>query len=1588
MEKRYAQLSARQAAQRSLALADLLKNSRSVLLGDPGTGKTTITRYITYALATKDYTHLGDGVRGRTPLLIRIANYGQAFERDKTLHLIEYIETELTQQPETGRYLRQRLEDGQCLVILDGLDEVTNPNLRMQVTDRIQGLVAGFSANHFMVTSRIVGYDVSPMTREFKHATLKEMTGDDQARFIRLWYDAIKSEVSESTHAEGADDLIKALRDKPQIARMAANPLLLTIMVLMHWRGIKLPGQRVKVYENATDTLVEYWTAQRAVQTLDAQEIKAILAPIAHYILSSNVGGVIAHQDLLPLFYRGIIEQRGCSELQARQIGKEMLKDLNEQSGIFLERGRDANDQPVYGFLHQTFGEYLAALHLAQQVLGSIFNLDAYIHRSMWHESLLLLAGHLSLFSPGHTDTLLQDILKFPAPYEEVLQRNLLLAVDCLADDIQIKPALRDQILEKLADLLDNDIPEVLEAALARYKRLGMTRHRDNAVEILKRKLESLGDLEKIDIQKQFLLATALVNLGAGLLVYPILDALELKYYKEPERFDIADFMRLSFETRPQSAVQYFIEAQTKANLPYSYLSNNVAAEDLTRSMIGPVDMETVQNALGQGSLSHLLESLLELVDGEANKATLCWLIVLNSEQPLPDVLVSLTQPGNPANIRCLAAIRLLEQTQESVAISTLQELAQNQSDQAARAAQVLLEAGQANTFDRQLLHDTALTANNLNAPSAIEVLLQLGERDFALAAALHLLTICQPELYYSPSQRIKTVIEVLVGQGYTEIGLAAARLWALRSDYAYRLEACEALIDAGKIEVAIPLLQYIAYEHHDRIGQRACQRLVMLRELGQALPLLARVVRSNNAALRYHACLALALTDYQLSEPGSEDENYWMIKARLFNEHAAAYQDALNEFCQTGLRVLQAINLSTDEIRNVQVLAQLSLKWLAGSLSVSDQVDISQQFLEMSSPVFGLQVLRLSLQAGQVAQVQKFLMALSDQEIETITVPVQLELIVRLKQLTVEKALPVLIKLLSNRESEVRSSAVYALSNLGDSAAVQPLLTALRDTDADVRSSAAYALGDLNNSAAVQPLLTALGDTDANVRSSAAYALGNLDDSAAVQPLLIALGDTDANVRSSAAYALSDLGDSAAVQPLLTALGDTDVSVSHSAAYALGRLSDSVAVQSLLTALGNPDANLRSSAARALGNLDDSAAVQPLLIALGDADANVRSSAAYALGNLGDSVAVPPLVDALRDVEANVRRSAAYALGNLGDSVAVPPLVDALRDIEANVRSSAADVLGNLGDSAAVQPLLIALGDADANVRRSAAYALGRLGDSAAAQPLLTALSDADASVRRSAAYALGRLSDSVAVQPLLTALGDAEANVRRFAADALGRLGDLSSVWSITYALMDADPYVRSNAADALGRIGVLESASIIAVTSTTNDSFLASIYARTLSHLNPQGALKVLERYRRQFPNKSWVERMHGQALWRLAEYEAAFEALRRALEKEEDSDINLLALAHFHFEQESNQKVVNEYIDQALEKKPKSAICILSKAVIFWHRGETAKALEKLAQAQRLERTITHVKDLQYEHFWREKALATLEQILNSAKKSLP
>jgi HEAT repeat protein len=559
------------------------------------------------------------------------------------------------------------------------------------------------------------------------------------------------------------------------------------------------------------------------------------------------------------------------------------------------------------------------------------------------------------------------------------------------------------------------------------------------------------------------------------------------------------------------------------------------------------VDAELARRVLGEAGLLALIEMLTDRVESKEDRVALRWLAAITPETPSGEALADLMTPDTPAYIRRLAATRLLESEQRTAAIAVFRELAQREPAEAPASAQALLEAGERAHLDWGLLRDMALMANDGNAPQAIAALLQMGDEAVALPAALHLLATRHTELYTDP-EPLWAVTESLIENTRTrEVGLA------LRPGYSQRAKACEALLEAGRIEETMPLLQYLAYECHDEASQDACRRLLTLKEAQRVVPLLTQVAHLAAPSLRYQACLALALADLATPQDGAQVPGRGELKAAILSERTRAYHAALHSFCQAGLGALEALQPGDSVTQAAQALGRLGLKCLAEPSIALDQTDEWETLVDSPWSAASVNVALFDLRTGRVGRAKRRLVGLLREVGFSLPLPVRLLALTALGRIVGPETTALLTQALSDEESFVRWSAVCALERLGDRAAVQPLLAALSDEDRFVRWSAASALGSLGDRAAVQPLLAALSDEDSDVRSSAASALGRLGDRAAVPPLLAALSSEESDVRRFAAEALGSLGDPAAVQPLLAALSDEDSDVRSSAAEALG---------------------------------------------------------------------------------------------------------------------------------------------------------------------------------------------------------------------------------------------------------------------------------------------------------------------------------------------------------------------------------------------------------------------------------------------------
>jgi len=511
-------------------ITDLLRRPRVVVLGDPGCGKSTLLRYIAHAIACGIVENVGEATLERLPIFVRIVQFSQAQIEDGTLTLDTYIREVC--EPRWDPLFQHALDTGEALALLDGLDEVVDAHQRRGVAKAIQRLVSDYPGNAFLITSRIVGYQAARLSGDFVHYTIQPLPLERIAEFVEKWYVAIEREAGEAELSEEvqerAEELGRVIQERPGIRRLAENPLLLTIIALVNWRGRKLPNRRVELYAHAAETLIESWPYRRQGVALDTDRVIRLLSPVAYRIFATRSSGDIAEDDLVPILTGAICRVDGVDERTARDYTRGFLEQISERSGIFRERGYDERGRRVFGFLHLTFAEYFTARYLAGLWEGledtetrRVF-LRQYAHVPRWHEVVLLMAGDVGLRDNDRGERatrLMGDILELGSNYEEHLHRDLLLAGECLADDLRVQPPAASYVLDNLLKLaLELDVGELIVAI---FRVMRGTAHGQHVLERL------LARLEDEDESVRRRAAAALGGLGDARAVEGLLAQLE-----------------------------------------------------------------------------------------------------------------------------------------------------------------------------------------------------------------------------------------------------------------------------------------------------------------------------------------------------------------------------------------------------------------------------------------------------------------------------------------------------------------------------------------------------------------------------------------------------------------------------------------------------------------------------------------------------------------------------------------------------------------------------------------------------------------------------------------------------------------------------------------------------------------------------------------------------------------------------------------------------------------------------------------------------------------------------------------------------
>ncbi|MBL8297425.1 MAG: SUMF1/EgtB/PvdO family nonheme iron enzyme [Rhodanobacteraceae bacterium] len=466
-------------ARRLSALEALDAERQLVLLGGPGSGKSTFVNFVALAMAG-ELLHDPSGPNLATltrpppgaerddkspepqrwthgpllPVLITLRDLAhqlpEAGKATNAQTVWKFIHAQLEKAAlgDYGPHLHKALMEHGGLILLDGLDEVSlAPTRRQQIKQAVQDFAASFGRCRFLVTSRTYAYQKQEWKLDgFAQAQLQAFTPEQITGFVDAWY-AHMVQLQRLTAANAghrAGVLKQAVERNARLRGLAERPLLLTLIAqLQTERQGSLPEKPEELYDKAVEMLLDRW--ERTKVSIDDNGKEFVEPSVGEYLKADrdairrqlNRLAFEAHQDQEAQTDTADIPQGKILQALQRASGDRepnltlLQRYLSQRAGLLLEHGSE-----MYQFPHRSFQEYLAACHLTDDDFPNKLAQLACGDPSRWREVALLAAAKSGRGSSLNVWTLAETLCP-PTPgadADAASQWGALLAGRVLAD--------------------------------------------------------------------------------------------------------------------------------------------------------------------------------------------------------------------------------------------------------------------------------------------------------------------------------------------------------------------------------------------------------------------------------------------------------------------------------------------------------------------------------------------------------------------------------------------------------------------------------------------------------------------------------------------------------------------------------------------------------------------------------------------------------------------------------------------------------------------------------------------------------------------------------------------------------------------------------------------------------------------------------------------------------------------------------------------------------------------------------------------------------------------------------------------------
>lgn len=324
------------------------QNPNLVILGKPGSGKTTFMKHLAI-----DWCK-GKFQPNKIAVLIELRQI-----KDRKWNLFNAINERLKLTEES---LLRLLEMGKFLVLMDGLDEVTTHEFRSSVKAQVKNISRSYSnKNRFILTCRTQIMEAIPSG--FTSVEVADFSSEQVKSFVLNWF--ISNGQSEAEAKNQWDKVNSVTIKQPDLKELTATPLLLSLICVILQDNGEIPTNRAGLCKKGINWLLKCWNDEKEIEgweigteayrQLTLEDKEALLIEIAASKFENPMNFVLFEQSNLVQKIHKKLKLAHVSE------GIEVLKSIEAQHGLLIERA-----DKLWSFSHLTFQEYFTVEWLTQ----------------------------------------------------------------------------------------------------------------------------------------------------------------------------------------------------------------------------------------------------------------------------------------------------------------------------------------------------------------------------------------------------------------------------------------------------------------------------------------------------------------------------------------------------------------------------------------------------------------------------------------------------------------------------------------------------------------------------------------------------------------------------------------------------------------------------------------------------------------------------------------------------------------------------------------------------------------------------------------------------------------------------------------------------------------------------------------------------------------------------------------------------------------------------------------------------------------------------------------------------------------------